>query len=422
MTSIPLRLAVNGLDVQAEADPRTLLGDFLRDDLRLTGLHLACEHGVCGGCNVMVNGQVTRACTRLAVQCDGDRVRTIEGFDDDDLMSRLRAAFSREHALQCGYCTPGMLVTAHDIVRRFPGADEATVRRELAGNLCRCTGYAGIVKAIMQVAAEKVEWQDVASADLAAGRPAGRSKSAVSQSAVSSADAVADANAGLHGAAATTTDAAAAGGKPIPDPTAMPDGDAVNRIERSFTLTAPRERVWALFRDTAVVAACMPGLRVDEVQGDQRLRGEFTVRAGPIRAVFATVAKVLRDDAAWSGSVASEGRDRFTKSLVLARLTFALVPASGADATDIRIAAAFHMTGRLAELSRPEIVAALASQLTDQFARNVARRLDPAQQSSSAQTPAAAPLQLSLTTALRAWWQALSGSLRQRIRSIFSRH
>ncbi len=146
-----INLTVNGRKVRARVEPRTTLGDFLRDQQRLTGLHLACEHGVCGACTVYLNGTPVRSCVALAVACDGDEVRTIESFEDDATMAALRDAFSAEHGLQCGFCTPGMLVSAHDVVTRIPDADEARIRRELAGNLCRCTGYVGIVRAVRRV-------------------------------------------------------------------------------------------------------------------------------------------------------------------------------------------------------------------------------------------------------------------------------
>ncbi len=146
-------LTVNGKPVRAAVEPRTHLADFLRERLRLTGTNLGCEHGVCGACTLMIDGVPARSCIAFAAACEGAEVRTIEGFDEDALMERLRQAFTAEHALQCGYCTPGMLVTAYDIVTRLPDADEARVREELAGNLCRCTGYVGIVRAILHVLA-----------------------------------------------------------------------------------------------------------------------------------------------------------------------------------------------------------------------------------------------------------------------------
>ncbi len=151
----PLHFTVNGKPVVTRVAPRTHLADLLREELRLTGTNLGCEHGVCGACTLEVDGAPARSCLTLAITCEGAKVRTIEGFDDDPVMAALREAFSEHHALQCGYCTPGMLVTARDIVIRLPQADEARIREELAGNLCRCTGYVGIVRAIASVIAAR---------------------------------------------------------------------------------------------------------------------------------------------------------------------------------------------------------------------------------------------------------------------------
>jgi carbon-monoxide dehydrogenase small subunit len=144
-------LTINGKAVTAEVEPRTSLADYLRETQNLTGTNLGCEHGVCGACTIEIDGAPARSCITFAVACEGTSVRTIEGFGDDPVMEELRQAFTAEHALQCGYCTPGMLLTARDIVTRLPGADEARIRLELSGNLCRCTGYVGIVNAIKVV-------------------------------------------------------------------------------------------------------------------------------------------------------------------------------------------------------------------------------------------------------------------------------
>jgi carbon-monoxide dehydrogenase small subunit len=144
-------LNLNGRKVSARVEPRLSLADYLREHERLTGTHLGCEHGVCGACTVLIDGEPQRSCIAFAVACDGVDVRTIEGFDDDTVMAELRQAFHEEHGLQCGYCTPGMLITARDIVLRVPDADERRIRLELSGNLCRCTGYLGIVRAIEKV-------------------------------------------------------------------------------------------------------------------------------------------------------------------------------------------------------------------------------------------------------------------------------
>src|SRR6185295_16162523 len=137
--------------ISARFEPRLHLGDFLREHCRLTGTHLGCEHGVCGACTVLIAGAPARSCITYAVACEGLAIETIEGFDDDPIMAELREAFSREHGLQCGFCTPGMLIAARDIVQRLPGADESRIRVELSGNLCRCTGYRGIVNAVRSV-------------------------------------------------------------------------------------------------------------------------------------------------------------------------------------------------------------------------------------------------------------------------------
>ena len=144
-------LTVNGEDVTATVEPRTSLADFLREERRLTGTHLGCEHGVCGACTVNIDGVPARSCIAYAATLDGADIRTIEGFDVDDVMEDLRQAFTENHGLQCGYCTPGMLISCRDIVTRLPDADEKRVRLELSGNLCRCTGYVGIVRAVLAV-------------------------------------------------------------------------------------------------------------------------------------------------------------------------------------------------------------------------------------------------------------------------------
>src|ERR1700687_2664608 len=146
-----IALIVNDRGIEASVEPRTHLADFLRDSLNLTGTHLGCEHGVCGACTLLLDEMPARSCITYAVACDGARVTTIEGLDDDEITTELRAAFTREHALQCGYCTPGMFIAARDLVLRLPASDEHSIRVGLSGNLCRCTGYVGIVRAVRAV-------------------------------------------------------------------------------------------------------------------------------------------------------------------------------------------------------------------------------------------------------------------------------
>lgn len=143
-----LSMTVNGHAITIDVNPRRNLADVLREDLGLTGTHLGCEHGACGACTVLMNGVPVRSCVAMALSCEGAAIDTIEGYDEDPVMAALRQAFHEEHALQCGYCTPGMLATARDIVLRYDSPDIAAIRRELAGCICRCTGYRGIIRAI----------------------------------------------------------------------------------------------------------------------------------------------------------------------------------------------------------------------------------------------------------------------------------
>ena len=143
-----ISMTVNGNAVSADVDARTLLVHFIRDNIGLTGTHVGCDTSQCGACVVHVGGKSVKACTMLAVQAEGADVATIEGLASGDEMHPMQAAFKEHHGLQCGFCTPGMVMSAIDLVKNYPGADEATIREQLDGNICRCTGYHNIVKAI----------------------------------------------------------------------------------------------------------------------------------------------------------------------------------------------------------------------------------------------------------------------------------
>ncbi len=144
---------VNGTTVSGEAEPRTTLADFLRHSLQLTGTHVGCGHGVCGSCTVIVDGDAVRSCLMFAVQACGAAITTVEGLCEPDTLTPLQAAFRRHHALQCGFCTPGILTTVHALLSSEPHADEARIRDVLSGNLCRCTGYISIVAAVLEARA-----------------------------------------------------------------------------------------------------------------------------------------------------------------------------------------------------------------------------------------------------------------------------
>ena len=146
---VPVKFELNGTPVAVEVEPRLTLGDCIRHELRQTGTHIGCEHGVCGACTVIVEGAAVRACLMLTVQAAGKRVVTIEGLSNDDDLTPLQQSFRQHHGLQCGFCTPGMITTAHALLTHEPDADEDRIREVLSGNICRCTGYISIVKAVV---------------------------------------------------------------------------------------------------------------------------------------------------------------------------------------------------------------------------------------------------------------------------------
>ena len=150
--TVPISVTVNGVAASRRVEPRQSLVDFLRYGLELTGSHVGCEHGVCGACTVRVDGALVRGCLMLAVQCDGSRVETIEGVAGTGEVFDLQQAFAQENALQCGFCTPGMMLTAQDLLARKPAASVQDIREALSGNYCRCTGYHAIVEAVRKTA------------------------------------------------------------------------------------------------------------------------------------------------------------------------------------------------------------------------------------------------------------------------------
>jgi carbon-monoxide dehydrogenase small subunit len=328
-----IHLTVNGEPVTALVAPRTSLADFLREELLLTGTHLGCEQGVCGACTIMIDGATARSCIAFAVALDGAEITTIEGFDDDARMAQLRQAFTREHGLQCGFCTPGMMITARDIVLRLPAADDERIRRELSGNLCRCTGYAGIVRAVRAVLGEAPPAESAATTEpefIVAAAP-------------------------LQAAAP-----------------ALPEG--ASELRQEFEVTHPPDAVWALFRDIETIAGCMPGASLDGPPDGERVAGRIAVKMGPISAAFAGNATVRFDDAKQSGTISGHGRDGATGSGVRGEVRFALTPS--ATGTHVEITVGYAITGMLGQFARAGIVNAVAARLTADFAANLQARLD----------------------------------------------
>ncbi|MGH8701361.1 MAG: xanthine dehydrogenase family Fe-S subunit [Burkholderiales bacterium] len=336
-----IQLKINDETVQALVEPRTHLADFLREERRLTGTHLACEHGVCGACTVLIDGQPARACLAYAVQCEGSEVRTVEGFEDDALMNELRAAFSREHALQCGFCTPGMLITARDLVLRLPGADERRVREEMSGNLCRCTGYLGIVRAISSVVRARGASDARPLPERALPHAPARFTPLQSDS-----------------AARPTAPGAVAGG---------------TRIEDEITVKHPVEVVWAAFADMPAIAACLPGAEITEAS-ESAVKGRITIKFGPMRAAFAGAAALEREEAAKRGLIRGAGQDTLSSSRARGDIAYRLSDV-GNGATRIAVSIDYSLQGPLAQFSRGGLVKELVGRMVAEFAANLDRHL-----------------------------------------------
>lgn len=362
-----VRLTVNGRAVTEEVPPRLHLADFVRERLLLTGTHLGCEHGVCGACTLLLDDEPVRSCITFAAACDGAAVRTIEGLEGDLVAARLRAAFTAHHALQCGYCTPGMLVAARDIVRRLPDATDDAVRLELAGNLCRCTGYNGIVRAIRQVLDERLETGFMRCAPVATARFGG----------------------------------GAADAAPAAPPGLAPPGDG---LRQRLRFDVPPDALWAAVRDPAAIVGCIPGATLTGVDGDV-VTGEMALALGPVRVRFSGRATVTYDDAARSGAVQGGGSDIVgAKGSGGTRLSASApfrVEADGAGSI-LALDIAFTLSGPLAPLAKGRVVALVADEIAAVFAATLQARL----------TGQAAPV--ARFGALRLLWRVVGAWVRRR--------
>jgi aerobic carbon-monoxide dehydrogenase small subunit len=356
-------LTVNGRLVSADVEPRTHLGDFLRDQLRLTGTHLGCEHGVCGACTVLIEGAPARACITYAVACDGLEVRTIEGFEEDALMAELREAFSREHGLQCGFCTAGMLISSRDIVQRLPGADERRIRTELSGNLCRCTGYVGIVNAVKSVAAKP-------RAPTAPPSPSQRFAPGPSLSRPSAGEGrvrPSPTKWEREGPVATRREGE---GSLAPETTR----EGWTRIDESFVIAAPPAVVWQALADFPRVAACLPGAELTEHDA-RSVKGRLRVKLGPMAASFAGSATVQRDDATMTGLAKGAGTDGGSRSRTRGELGYRLAPEAGGQNTRVAVTVQYDLQGPLAQFSRSNLARDFAGRIVAEFAANLNRAL-----------------------------------------------
>lgn len=409
MTSVSL--TVNGQPFSADVEPRTHLADFLRETHNLTGTHIGCEHGVCGACTLLVDGVPVRSCITFAVACDKAEVTTIEGLDNDDISIELRKAFTREHALQCGYCTPGMLVSARDVVLRFEAPTEHDVRIVMSGNLCRCTGYVGIVRAILSVVADRRARGIHAIPN--GGRtelgPAGCGH-ASPVAAVMPSSRAAEVVETKKGKAASAAGSEA--GKF--DPNWKPQ----TSFRQTFTVAHSAEDVWDFFGRIGDVVSCLPGATLNAPPEDGHVEGRIRVKVGPISAEFQGVADVTRDKATHSGTIIGAGRDARSNSATRGVIRYFIKPDDQSEKTRVDVDVGFTLTGMLAQFGRSGLVQDVANRLTGAFVQNLEARLDHAASGGEGEIPVAVVSELN---ALELVWSIIRDRAQKLLNKILNR-
>jgi carbon-monoxide dehydrogenase small subunit len=389
----PASLKVNGRAVSAEVEPRLHLADFLRERLNLTGTHLGCEHGVCGACTLLADGEPIRSCITFAAACEGAEITTIEGLDDDEIAIELRAAFNREHALQCGFCTPGMLITARDLVLRLPEPDERRIRLGLSGNLCRCTGYVGIVLAVKSV--------------IAARRARGVAPIAV---ALVNRLGPVGARVGSELPAGDLVKNPVAAKLPAPAARLVADFKPAHTFEQSFVIARPPEEVFAAFGQIREIAACIPGAAVDAEPAPSRVDGSIRVRLGPISAAFRGSALIERFEDKRAGRILAAGADAGDRSTVKGEIRYRVLNGEKPETARVEMSIGYALKGPLAQFGRPGLVRDLARRMMVEFSHNLESRL---LGESSAHAPPGAGLAWLLLSSLAAsfvrWIQSRIG-------------
>ena len=373
-----ISLTINGTQRDIDVEPRRSLVDYLRDDGRLTGTHIGCEHGVCGACTVLIDGAPARSCITYAVACESAEIITLEGLEDDPVISELRTAFHEHHALQCGYCTPGMLISAYDIVTRLPYADENRMRLELSGNLCRCTGYVGIVSAINSVL-EKHRAAPLTRAPtcenlgpVGSHPPVQKSKSIKT-----------------HGRQTFPPRQQQPAAQTQKNDLSGEDWGAVDaqgvELLQSFEVRYPRTTVWRLFENLEEVAHCVPGALLTSTPVNGQAEGEVTIKLGPITSAFSGLVEIERDNENYSAIVRGVGRDPISASRARAIIAYQ-IHATEDEVSKVSVSVKFLLAGPLAQFSRSGLLRNVADHLTKQFAGNLVARLSGAKVADMADT------------------------------------
>lgn len=346
--TVEVSFTVNGSAVSVAVPARMHLADALREHLGLTGTHLGCEHGVCGMCTVLVDGDAVRACLLFAVQCEGAEIVTVEGLGSPERQHPLQQAFSAHHGLQCGFCTPGMLMSSYDLLTGDDDITDESLPEQMSGVLCRCTGYRGILAAV---------------ADVAAGHPDGV------PAPMNCAHRTLVGRGGGPGTGAAATEAAGREPQDAPAELPVPTGPPSATVEVTSTLASPVEDVWAVLSDMERMVRCLPGAELTETLGGARYRGRAGVALGPVKLSFAGLAQVVERDAADHRlRLIGQGADAGGSAT---QADIRLSAKAGSDGgTVLRADADLHLSGRIAQFGRA-LAGDVSRRLFEQFATAV---------------------------------------------------
>ncbi len=399
-----VNLTVNGKALSADVEPRTHLADLLRETHNLTGTHIGCEQGVCGACTILVDGVPARSCITLAASCEQGEVTTIEGLDDDEISKELRAAFRREHGLQCGYCTPGMIISARDVVLRKKTASEHDIRVAMSGNLCRCTGYVGIVRAIESVIADR-RARGIAAVPDGGRKRLGPAGSGNAAPALAAAPVRAAAERNAAPPANTLPSWANADWKPQAS------------LRQSFTVAYPADAVWAFFGRITEIAACLPGTSLNGDPAPGHVDGRIRVRVGPIVAEFRGAAEVTRDDTTRSGTIIGAGRDTRSNSATRGVIRYAVGSGDNAGEARVDVDIGYTLTGALAQFSRSGLVQDVVARLAAAFVQNLEARLSHVASGGEGGTPP--PAAAGEVNAVGLIWSIVIGRMKRFLATLF---
>jgi carbon-monoxide dehydrogenase small subunit len=389
---IETRLTVNGTEAVLNLPARVTFADALRDHLGLTGTHLGCEHGVCGMCTVLVDGQAARACLLFACQLDGAEVITVEGLGRPDRLHPLQEAFGRNHALQCGFCTPGFLMSSYDLLSNKPDVTEEELPEELSGVICRCTGYRNIVAAVAQTGRDHPDGIP---------EPGNCARRAL----------VGRATGQAGGATAAPPEPAEGAARPAETrDIVLPADDPTIAVRIETVIPVPVEKVWRVFDDVHLLARCLPGAELTGELGADRYAGRARVSVGPIKLSFNGLAHIIeRDRSAGTLRVLAEGQDT---GGARTQADITLSTESTANGTTVHADAKVYLTGRIAQFGRA-LAGDVSRKMFEQFADAVAEAAVSGQAPSG---PPAAP------SAMRLLGAMLTDRLRRALRRLRRRH